>query len=496
MKKTGIILLALLLAFPLTFASCAEAEPENKQTENTSAQDVAAAEEEVERTTADIVKENYSGYNYDGYEYRIVSFPPGGHFYGKINSEANEVWYEEMTGDSYTDAVYNRNILSEDLVGIKITPVWSSDVSGFVKKETTAGDDYGDAIINSLAYNINLGMDNYVYNFRKIDSMDLSAPWWDQNTISNYSYKNTLLYALCGDYMIFDDYALPVIFFNKKVIVDNALESPTDLVRSGDWTLEKMMDQAEAVTFDLNGDGKMDYKNDAFGYLDNGAAAIHLLAGIGSIATRIDEDGVPTIAIQDEYYISGAEMVYNLVICSNAIRQGSNAEDVTILKENRGLYYYELIGVLHELRDMEEDFSLLPQPKRNVEQEKYQTLVNPIWCTALAVPTTCSDYERSGIILDVMSGFSTDTVNHTLHELMLGAKLIRDEETVVMLDTILNSKVYDWAEGFDWYSSVSSLLNGMTPEKGFTFVSSTEKMIKSCNKVMSKMLDKLESQMQ
>ncbi len=68
-----------------------------------------------------------------------------------------------------------------------------------------------------------------------------------------------------SDYMLADPNGF---LFNKDMLRDFELENPYDLVRSDDWTLEKMMSMASVVMSDLDGDGDYD-ENDRYGYSVN-----------------------------------------------------------------------------------------------------------------------------------------------------------------------------------------------------------------------------------
>ncbi len=486
-SRVSLLLAALMLCG--TFASCGDTSEVQSQTDDSS---IASVDEtpavESETTVTDTVAAKYGDHDYMGYGYRILAYSPGTFFYGKISSDANEVYYESETGDSYNDAVYKRNILTEDLLNVKISPVFDvGDISTYVTNSVMSGDDNCDLVLYSLSYNITLGINSKVYNLKSLSGMDLSAPWWDQNIISNFTYKNEVLYTVAGHYNVFDDYAVPVIFCNMNVIGQNSLTNPKELVREGKWTLDNMMSIADAVTNDINGDGKMD-KTDAWGFCDNGGALYHLMSGSGALNTHMDENGVPVIACKEESYLNAAEKIYNTVVSSSSIYQGDNGTCCTMMKEDRNVLYYELLGCINEFRDMESDFTLLPLPKYSEEQEAYSSLVNPIWCTSMSIPTSVSDPELSAVVLDVMSGYSTDTVNNTLYELILGSKLIRDEETKEMLDYVLASKVYDWAEGFGWFSKLSSIFSYQTNKKDFVMVSQIEKYYESSQTALDEML--------
>lgn len=433
-------------------------------------------ETDTANTLAAQLQSIYADTGYGGYEYRIMGIQPGAHFYHKISAEANEIWYAEQTGDSYSDAVYTRNLLTEELLDVTITPIWQADrdaVGSQIQQAAQAGDDIADMALTSLAVHMTQATAGYLYNLHSLSAVQLWESWYDQDIVKNYSYKGNKLYCVTGAYNVFDDYGVPVIFYGKEILTKNGLTDPATLVPEGKWTLDVMMEMAETVTADTNGDGTMDAA-DTWGYLDNTDYYPHLLEGAGQPRTLVGDNGVPVLNVTSEAYINVGEKVYDLVVESNARFIELNATCRDIMKENRGLFYYELLGAINEFRDMESDFSLLPMPKADESNPRYTSAINPIWATAMAIPITVSDSERAGTVLDVLSAFSVETVDTTLNELLLGSKLVRDQGTLEMLSYVLDSKVYDWANGFSWASKIQSALNSQAKSNSFILASSMQ----------------------
>lgn len=479
---------AVILFSALLLNACGEASDGGKTAQTDDAQTGAVTEAVTEK--ADLVAEAFSGYDYGGYEFRILAMSPGQHFYKKIGPEANEVYYEYDSGDILDSALYQRNVLTEDLLNIKILPVWggnNNEINPFASKAILAGDDAFDCMLAALAYNMTLAGDGQLVDFHTIESLHIDNPWWDHEIAENFSIYNKL-YVLTGHYNIFDDYAVPVIFYNKKVSGDLDLEDPYEVAKRGEWTLEYMMRNAALATADLDGDGKMTI-DDKWGYLDNSGAVIHMQGGMDFTFVEKDENGAFQLTMGSDYVVSAVECIYNNLVMSDSVYMGLNADCVTCFSADRGMYYYELLGCINEFRNMESDFGVAPLPKYDVSQKRYTGTINNIWCTALSVPTTQKDLDRTGIILDVLGGYSTDTVHTVLYELVLGEKLVRNPESVEMINLVFNSKTYDLANGFSWASGIDPLFSGMTKKSGFQYVSKYEKAKKGIRSKLDKFLE-------
>ena len=75
------------------------------------------SETEAEKTVTDTVREKYSSYSYDGYEYKVLAPGPNAHFaYDEVGADVNEVWVEESDGtplNDYSHAISLRKTCSE-----------------------------------------------------------------------------------------------------------------------------------------------------------------------------------------------------------------------------------------------------------------------------------------------------------------------------------------------------------------------------------------------
>lgn len=479
-----------LLFSTLLLAACGT---EGKKPENTTDEEsVSVSDSGAEtRTTADEVKDKYGSNDYGGYTFRILGFSPGEFFYKKINTSANEIYYEEDTGDVLDSAVVKRNQQTEQLLNIEIKPVFSgswTDGEAMARKSIASNSDDFDAMLITLMGANTLAGSGLVMNLNDINAIDTSNIWWDQNIVENFTV-NGKLYALTGAYNVFDDYAVPCIFYNQYMAEKNAVGDLPQLVRDGKWTIDTMTAAAKLSTLDVNGDSVMD-KDDSWGFMDNGGAGKHLFEGCDLTFAEKKEDGSFGVSLGSAKAVSAAEKLYNLVINSDILFQTKNAECVKMFSEDRCMFYYELLGAINEFRNMDKDFGVLPLPKYDENQSRYTAVLNNIWCTALAVPSTTTDAERTGTVLETLAGFSVDTVNQALYGLVLGSKLVRDETTVEMLDYVFGSKTYDFGNGFSWSADIQQLLN-MTKGSGFTFASRYAKQAERAEKGLNTLIDSL-----
>ena len=240
MKKCISLSLALILA-ALSLLSCSdnggeETKSASSETVQQSASNTESeSETEAEKTVTDTVREKYSSYSYDGYEYKVLAPGPNAHFaYDEVGADVNEVWVEESDGTPLNDAIFARNLATEDLLGIKVTPIFADNdenIRNQVKTEVTAGTTDYDTVLNRMDY-IGPQAESGLY-LNLMDHLDTSNPWWDKNIVETFTMFNSKLYWITGDINVFDDFAVEVLFTNKSILEQNGFELPYKDVLEG-----------------------------------------------------------------------------------------------------------------------------------------------------------------------------------------------------------------------------------------------------------------------
>lgn len=492
MKKCISLSLALILA-ALSLLSCSdnggeETKSASSETVQQSASNTESeSETEAEKTVTDTVREKYSSYSYDGYEYKVLAPGPNAHFaYDEVGADVNEVWVEESDGTPLNDAIFARNLATEDLLGIKVTPIFADNdenIRNQVKTEVTAGTTDYDTVLNRMDY-IGPQAESGLY-LNLIDHLDTSNPWWDKNIVETFTMFNSKLYWITGDINVFDDFAVEVLFTNKSILEQNGFELPYKDVLEGKWTIDRMYQIAKACEKDLDGDGKMTVGKDVIGHIEGNDHIKHWIYAMGEKSCDIDKDGNLEVNILTESHISAIDTLFSYMVEKQMTYTGTWGD---FLKGGI-VFCGAMLGPINSLREMEDDFGVIPMAKKDEAQERYGNYVSNGWTTAYAIPMTNKDPDRTGIILEVLCGFSTDTVRSALYDVLFAAKLVRDTESVEMLNIIFDTKSYDWAVDFSWGGNFANLYNGIYNTKNNTYVSGATKSQKIINKMLDRVIE-------
>ena len=146
------------------------------------------------------------------------------------------------------------------------------------------------------------------------------------------------------------------------------------------------------------------------------------------------------------------------------------------------------IGALKNLRNMEDDFGVIPMPKYDENQKKYRT--RAIGGLYGSVPSTTKNAENISIILEALAAESYYNLMPAFCETVLKDKYSRDTDSAEMLDLILNSMYQDLSDAI-WVEARSSFLPLFEAGKN-TFASESEKVAKKINKQIDQYLKKVE----
>ena len=359
----------------------------------------------------------------------------------------HEFLAEEANGEAINDALFERNALIEEKYNLVLVLPEEEDVQGIAKKAIVAGDDLYD-ILNirpNSAYNISV--EGLLMNMNDLPWTDINKPYWRTSVMESTSVggKN---YFYVGDLNLAALNAVGVIYFNKELAENYQLGNLYDTVRSGDWTFDKLNEYCPGVTSDLNGDQIMN-EEDIFGLTTNGFAWQPLFAGTGSLIISKDKDDIPVLNWDSERNIDVIKGIVDFVNDKESailMNQYPNLESIgwgqasiDMFRENRALFWIEIIyGVLQQ-RDMDADFGLLPMPKYDENQEEYASYMHTGWSSSAAVPITNADADLTGRILEDLAYQSSLTIRPAYYDVTLKGKVSRDNDSGDMLDIIYSN---------------------------------------------------------
>ncbi len=441
MKRTLSLLLALLtlLSVLLTAVACADSGEDSEET--TAANNSAETEAESKLSAYEsIPKENLGG------EFVICS----------RDDMIDDFWIEELSGDLLEDSIYERNKILENDFGVKVIAVEGGgydQVNNTMKLQATGNLDEFDLYIgHKYSYN-SCVVNNYCYNMASIDTMDLEAEWWDKGCYENLSFDGKT-YVMIGDINPQSMVISSCFVFNKRMLTEmgKSIDELNELATNGGWTLDKLSEYTNNVTFDLNGDGTIEYTSDRYGISSwKMDVPYSLFYGAGGQYITL-VDGMPELTYTADQITAIYEKMFAAMVTNNAYM----VTDVNLYEtcydvftEGRALFCDATLNKISTyISDMKDPYGILPVPKFDENQKEYLSFVNGAspW---IMIGKTEKDPGRVGTIIEAMSAYNYDFVTPNLFEVVTKLQAAQDPASAAMVDYIIRNRIYDMAYFLD-----------------------------------------------
>lgn len=375
--------------------------------------------------------------SYDGYEFRMLV----------RKGATKDQYFEEPPEDVVDDAIYRRNKQVEEKYGITITAAESShnNYETDALNSILAGDDAYDIIFTHSRAAFAYAVQGAAYNVHEIETIHLDKPWWSQNIVESCTL-NGRLYVLDGDISINGLSNAMCILFNKRIFDELGYDYPYELVRDGEWTFDEFAYLAKKGGDDLNGDGVMNPEDDQFGFTTsewNGPINI-LYTGGQKIYDKNEEGRLEltlysnkTVEIFDEFF----SLMDNEACFLHFTEGNINYTGPDIFSSGRSMMSTGSLGSAKGLRNMDDDFGIIPYPKFD-EDDEYATVINGA-APLIVIPITVSDVNRTGAIIEALCAYGSRDVVPAFYDVSLKTKYARDDESEEMMDIVRASIVYD-----------------------------------------------------
>ena len=464
---------AMFILSAAVFAGCAK---EPGTPDNTTG-DATTVEEETQ------IKDDLPEVSFKGQTFRVV-IPNGMDL--DIYTEDHE------TSEPLHDAVFQRNKAVCDRFGIEIevtTDEYTAIIAA-VSRSVKAGSDDFDLCFVQMVAGSSLAQSNLVLPFEKLPFVNLNQPWWDKDIWNGFSIRNNLM-MVNGDISPASFSITSCMYFNKAMFDKLDMEYPYELVRQGKWTLDKLFEMTKDITHDEDGDGKVtpDSTRDIYGlsswYLD---VPYSFYYAAGGMLVSKDQDDVPFYDPQLERDTEIYKKIYDVIITNNAYYE----TDVTTTNfprvaktfaDGRALFLDAKLSTADELREMDNEFGILPVPKFSEAQTDYKSFVNGA-SNMICVPATVSSESQRefvSIITEALASEAYRTVTPVLKEKYLKRKITRDAESADMIDYVVRNRVFDMAY-VNMHDGVGSYVRDLLTAKSTDISSTFKKYAKNAKK--------------
>lgn len=500
MKDCKRILIALLAASMClgTFAGCASDTAEETTADTTA--DTAAAETEEPDPFAD--------FDYAGQSFRTYTS-----IHAASSSLASSNFLiegpEELTGEAASDAAFERNAAVEELLNIKMefghVELGYDGVQNDVRTYIMAGSDDYEVIINDLYGLTGLTIEGMFYSADEGEYFDFTQPYWFGDFMKDIAFREGDTFMMAGDFIIDTLRTGHCLVYNKDLYTDlygdgNELY---DIVLNGEWTLDKMIELVDGAYVDTNGNGTKDMGDVlGFGVFQDWGPFIPFSIALGVEYTGRNEEGYPTLTMNNERTILMCDLMYDLW---NSQGTGAlaffNSEQPVVLEQfssgNMLIIGYQQLGSLESdaLRASEHEIGIIPYPKLDAQQETYVTSAHDTSEIGLLPVTMPQDrLSFASAVLEVLSRESYKNVLPIYYESALKIKYTRDEESAMMIDLIHDGLANSFA--LAWHQPMNTFLQSLIHASAMsenTFASKYASMEKTLQQKLDSLIESYKS---
>ena len=425
----SLILTAMLAAMT---ASCGSGGDIQNVTNNGETSDAAVTSDDV--TTSPLYELEQK--DFGGREFRI----------SVTKRYETEMWVEDENGDVCNDAVYNRNIKVSDYLNVKIVNVVSDGESNQVSeisKNIAAGDDVYDL---TAVYTWLVGgpmLEGCFQNWSDVPVVDFSREWWVTDANEAFSIAGNQFVAV-GDLSVTTLLLSYAVYFNQRIAEEYKFPNLYETVLDGKWTIDEMLSLSKDMYQDLNNDGQLD-ENDAYGFAGDKVTNLDVWTSAFDIPLiEKNKNGDPVACVNLERLQTALEKVNSLLYDNQSFISWSGDEIKVFANGNSAFLTTWINNSFTTLRSMKDDYGILPYPKLDEEQKNYYSNSMDNY-SMLSVPKTVTDTDFVGTVTEALTRENHFSVIPAYYDVALTAKYARDEQSVAMLDIIMDGRKYDFS---------------------------------------------------
>lgn len=467
-----------------TFSACADVHEPSETTDSTqSAYETEAGTELRDNLPDDLY--------YQGEEIVFISF--------------NEMTYEDLSGDIVEDAVFERNKMVEDRLGVKIECIQDGNAIDKVVIAVNGGSAEYDVMIDPCWRTAPKFVGNFFRNLRETKYLDFDKIWWNQSFNHEVLYKDAQ-YGITGAMVLSLYRRTFVTVFNKDIFTEANQPFLYEYVDNGTWTLDKQTAMVPLFHQD-NGNNKQDQTGDIYGFISNDF--IHVDPYWTSFEIDIikkNSDGEYEWVFDPAEVHDMAEKVlalYNGTGNASYIERDDPLAERTVWDMFAGGYgamATVCIAALEDpaFRNMTQEYGVVPIPRYSESQDRYYSQIH-YGFDVICMPTTVTDdrADMLSAVLEAMSATSYRIVRPVYYETTLRTKLAKDPQSAEMMDLIIDNIRID--AGFVYTHTLGNMSQGF--HQGFQqlmasgqndAVSRYKRSSVAAQKALSRLVDQLD----
>lgn len=438
--KKKILLLCLFVMLLLTACYGKQNEPDTGR--DTAEHTTNTVQNETDTETETEMRDNVpDGVRFDGASFVLLS----------PDEYGGQCLTDEQTGDVLNDAIYTMMITVEERLGVRITEELTKfwEMQNHVEKLITAGDTSYSAVEMMDRFGFPLVQKNCFLPISKVPYIDLTRDYWGSGLRDDLQINGESYFAV-GSFNLkaFTNTACTLI--NRTLGESNGVEITEEVIDSGAWTYDMLYALAENISTDANGDGVMDEK-DIYGLGHYDLRSAGAIAWISAGFRTLDNDSDGKLAVNvygSERFVDILTMVQDRLFYGDACYKvdtgASTWSTMDIFKDGREWAMLCVFNGIVVMRDMEDDFTVVPVPKYEESAPEYRSRTYDSYFTL--IPTTALDTGMIGAVLEAMSCTAYRKVIPAYIQTTLKGKASRDLMAAKYIQLAFDTRHIDLGE--------------------------------------------------
>lgn len=355
--------------------------------------------------------------------------------------ENAEFFSSEEASDAVEIAIKNRNAKVENRLGVTVEYIGTpgnfknrSNYENKVRTDISAGASYDIYAAYSMTV-ANCAYSGFCADLLDFDVINLEKPWWP-DSLTEEALINNRLYFASGDISTNMLYMMYVMYFSKTLVTDYALDDPYDVVESGSFTIDKMIEMSETVANDIDGDSKL------YGLVTSSDTHLDPFfygAGLRTLDRNADGELIISDKFGSGIAIDVAEKLTTFI--NNGHCQISEG-DYLFMGERALFEVHRARFAGEKLSNTDIGFGIIPIPKYSTDQDKYSTCLGFPY-TLYAISAMDPHAESAAYLLEALVSESYRTVTPVLFEVTMKVRHVDDSTAANMFDMIRDGVSFD-----------------------------------------------------
>ena len=455
MKKFLCLLLAALML--LSLAACGESTDDPKDEQGS--KDTGAVSEQE---TAD---PNYTCDLPSDLNYKEATI---GLLFADVNNRGDEFDAEEYGHGVVSDAVYERNVAVQEMLGVVLEMYPETDVNSVMDLDIQGGLGDYDLVANGTYMSVQPAMEGKYINLTPLENIDTTKHYWTQgyNDMVTFTDEN-MQFLVSGPVAISMFRLMYLTLYNKTLFTDNRLPDLYETVKEGKWTLDYQYSIVKDHYVDKDGNSKAT-EGDFFGFVTGNTISVDPYMVASDIHMIIKDKDTGELAYNADALkdlsdlCDKVQLLYNEA--STYVYKGAENDDVPVNKIIDHFTANNALMVTTMFLKMETNFENLasmsygiaPMPKFSEMQKNYYSYVQD-QVTCLGISSVVGDTNRQEMlaaVLEAMAYHSYKLVRPAYYETALSERYMQDPQSKEVLDMIFNTLYFDFS------SSCSNIFPG------------------------------------